>query len=191
MTLQLKQLRRMGRTVNVFGFPKVLPADVIKAALEQYSGLGTIVALEVGKSKRGPRAYANVQFTTRESVDYILELARCEELRYGSSYLKAQERDTDLVQRPRQFAFDMDGITLHFGCQVSKEKLKVLCEMRNATVKFGFNLRRLYFQVSYPTASYKLQLSYDNIWQMNLHCPRGLASRFLVIQVSLIEQLCL
>ncbi|KAL6541152.1 hypothetical protein OROMI_025035 [Orobanche minor] len=140
MSQELKQLRSMGRTVNVYGFPTLLSADTVKASLEQYTGLGIIVALE--------------------------------HLWYGPSYLKARERDTDLVQRPRQFALDMDGITLHFGCQVSKEILQVLCEMRNATVKFGFGLRRLYFEVKYPATSYKLQLSYENIWQLLYGAPR-------------------
>ncbi|KAJ9554107.1 hypothetical protein OSB04_018152 [Centaurea solstitialis] len=173
----------MGRTVNVYGFPSLLSADIIKAALEQYTGVGTIVALEVRKANRGSRAYANVQFTTREQADRILELGSCKRLWYGPSYLKARERDTDLVQKPRQYALDMDGITLHFGCQVSKEILQVLCEMRNATVKFGFGLRRLYFEVKYPATSYKLQLNYENIWQVHLHRSRGLASSYLVIQL--------
>ncbi|KAL6569740.1 hypothetical protein OROMI_014254 [Orobanche minor] len=173
----------MGRTVNVYGFPTLLSADTVKASLEQYTGLGSIVALEVRKANGGSRAYANVQFTTREQADRILELGSCKHLWYGPSYLKARERDTDLVQRPRQFALDMDGITLHFGCQVSKEILQVLCEMRNATVKFGFGLRRLYFEVKYPATSYKLQLSYENIWQVHLHRLRGLASSYLVIQL--------
>ncbi|KAI3734096.1 hypothetical protein L6452_13558 [Arctium lappa] len=179
----LKQLHRMGKTVNVYGFPNLVSADIIKAALERYTGLGTIVALEVRKSNGGSRAYAKVQFMTRERVDYILDLASSKHLWYGSSYLKAWEMDTDIVQKPRQFALDMDGITLHFGCQVSKEVLQALCEMRNATVRFGFGLRRLYFQVSYPTTSYKLQLSYDNIWQVQLHRSRGHAASYLVIQL--------
>ncbi|KAI3734100.1 hypothetical protein L6452_13562 [Arctium lappa] len=103
---------RMGKTVKVYGFPKLVSADIIKAALEKHTGLGTIVALEV-----------------------------------------------------------------------SKEVLQVLCEMRNVAVRFGFGLRRLYFQVSYPTTSYKLQLSYDNIWQMRLHRSRGHAASYLVIQL--------
>ncbi|KAI3817148.1 hypothetical protein L1987_10937 [Smallanthus sonchifolius] len=77
----------------------------------------------------------------------------------------------------------MEGATLHFGCQVSKECLSVLCKLENASVKFGFGLRKLYFGVPCFITSYKLQLSYENIWQVQLHCPRGVAARFLVIQL--------
>nr|GEX36453.1 probable RNA-dependent RNA polymerase 1 [Tanacetum cinerariifolium] len=89
----------------------------------------------------------------------------------------------DLVQKPRHYALETNGVTLHFGCQVSKQVLSVLYTMRNASVKFGFGARKLYFGVTEPRASYKLQLSYENIWQVQLHRPRGLNSSFLVIQL--------
>ncbi|CAH1431209.1 unnamed protein product [Lactuca virosa] len=43
--------------------------------------------------------------------------------------------------------------------------------------------RRLYFVVSYPTTSYKLQLSYENIWQVQLRRSRGNNAKFVVIQL--------
>ncbi|KAI3730499.1 hypothetical protein L1987_61669 [Smallanthus sonchifolius] len=134
------------------------------------------------------RAYARVQFTTRNRVEYILKLANSRKLWYDTSYLKAWERDIDLVQKPRQFAFEMEGATLHFGCQVPKECLSLLCKLENASVKFGFGLRKLYFGVPWFITSYKLQLSYENIWQVQLHCPHGVASRFLVIQICALVQ---
>ncbi|GJV96678.1 probable RNA-dependent RNA polymerase 1, partial [Tanacetum coccineum] len=89
----------------------------------------------------------------------------------------------DLVQKPRHYALETNGVTLHFGCQVSKQVLSVLYTMRNASVKFGFGARKLYFGVTEPHASYKLQLSYENIWQVQFHRPRGLTSSFLVIEL--------
>ncbi|KAM0042835.1 putative RNA-directed RNA polymerase [Helianthus debilis subsp. tardiflorus] len=175
----------MGKTVDVYGFPYLVSADVVKTVLEGYIGVvGSIEALEVRQKKPGDRAYARVQFTTKDHMECILSLANSRQLWYGRSYLKAWKKDIDLVQKPRQFAFEMEGATLHFGCQVSKTSLSVLCEMENASVKFGFGLRKLYFGVSEFMTSYKLQLSYENIWQVQLHCPRGgVGARFLVIQL--------
>ncbi|KAJ0553433.1 putative RNA-directed RNA polymerase [Helianthus annuus] len=174
----------MGKTVDVYGFPNLVSADVVKTVLEGYIGVvGSIEALEVRQKKPGDRAYARVQFTTKDDMECILNLANSRQLWYGRSYLKAWKKDIDLVQKPRQFAFEMEGATLHFGCQVSKTSLSVLCKMENASVKFGFRLRKLYFGVSEFMTSYKLQLSYENIWQVQLHCPRGVGARFLVIQL--------
>ncbi|GKA67286.1 hypothetical protein Tco_0767094 [Tanacetum coccineum] len=49
--------------------------------------------------------------------------------------------------------------------------------MKNASVKFGFKARKLYFGVTKPHASYKLQLSYENIWQVQFHRSFMLAYR--------------
>ncbi|KAL8218556.1 hypothetical protein R6Q57_021929 [Mikania cordata] len=171
------------KTVDISGFPTLVPEDVVKALLEEFTGAGSIEDLKVRLTKAGPRAYARVQFTTRNGVEYILELTRNKKIWYGTSYLKAWEKDVDLIQKPKQPAFEMEGATLHFGCQVSKESFSVLWKTENASVNFGFELRKLYFGVSWFITTYKLQLSYDNIWQVELHCPRGVAARFLVIQL--------
>ncbi|GKE83640.1 probable RNA-dependent RNA polymerase 1, partial [Tanacetum coccineum] len=172
----------MVKTVDVSGFPGLESADKIKTVLERYTGNGSIEALEVKQTNGGTRAYARVQFTTREKVDYIIDLASRSRLRYGRSYLKVWQKDMDLVQKPRHYALELNGVTLHFGCQVSKQVLSVLYTMKNASVKFGFGARKLYFGFTEPRASYKLQLSYENIWQVQFHRPRGYTSSFLVIQ---------
>lgn len=169
--------------MQVYGYPNLESAEVIKTSLENYTGPGTIYALEVKKSNRGSRSYAKVQFKTRERVEYIIDLANNKRLWFGRTYLKAFINDHDIEQRPKQFAFEMEGATVHFGCQVSKETLHVLSKMKNVSVKFGFGLRRLYFVVSYPTTSYKLQLSYENIWQVQLRRSRGNNAKFIVIQL--------
>lgn len=172
------------KTVDVSGFPRLVPADDVKTSLERYTGVGSIEALEVRQKNGASRAYARVQFTNKDKVDFIINLANLKRLWYGTSYLKAWERDMDLVQKPRQFAHQMEGVTLHFGCQVSEEVLSVLCEMKNASVKFGFGLRKLYFGVLDYNTSYKLQLSYENIWQVQLRRSRVIATRYIIIQVS-------
>lgn len=176
----------MGKTVDLYGFPYLVAAEVVKDFLEGYTGAGSIEAIEVWQKNPRDRASARVQFTEKDHAEYITDLANITQLWYGGSYLKAYEKDFDLVKKPRQFAFEMEHATLHFGCQVSTESLSVLCEMKNASVKFEFGLRKLYFGVPWSITSYKLQLAYENIWQS----PRGVTARFLVIQVSLIELLC-
>ncbi|KAJ0538806.1 putative RNA-directed RNA polymerase [Helianthus annuus] len=174
----------MGKTIDLYGFPDLVSADVVLTFLEGYTGVGSIEALEVKQKKAHKRAYARVQFRTDDHVEYILPLANNRKLLwYDTSYFMAQKMDFDLVKKPRQFACEMECTTLHFGCQVSTESLSVLCKMKNASVKFGSELRKLYFGVPWSTTSYKLQLAYENIWQVQLHCPRGVAARFLVIQL--------
>ncbi|KAI3817112.1 hypothetical protein L1987_10901 [Smallanthus sonchifolius] len=106
------------KTVDVSGFPTLVSADEIKRTLERLTGAGSIEALQVKQKNAGARAYSRVQFTTRNIVEYILKLSNSRKLWYGTSYLKAWEKDIDLVQKPRQFAFEMEGATLHFGCQL-------------------------------------------------------------------------
>nr|XP_043614354.1 probable RNA-dependent RNA polymerase 1 [Erigeron canadensis] len=173
----------MGKTINVYGFPSLDSAEKIKTALESYTGKGTIYALEVRKSKGGPRVYAKVQFTTRERAAYILDLAYKKRLWYDSSYLSAWEIDHDIEPRAKQFAFGMEDVTLLFGCQISKEIFSVLCGMRHVSVNFGFGLRKLYIVIPYPTTSYKLELRYESIRQAQLHRSHGLAASYLVIQL--------
>lgn len=78
----------MSKTVQVYGYPNLESAEVIKTSLENYTGPGTIYALEVKKSNRGSRSYAKVQFTTRERVEYVLDLANHKRLRFWYNVFK-------------------------------------------------------------------------------------------------------
>ncbi|CAN4081262.1 unnamed protein product [Withania somnifera] len=171
----------MGKTIQVFGFPYLLSAEVVKSFLEQYTGNGTVYALEVKLSRGGRRAFAKVQFNDSMSAEKIINLAS-KRLYFGSSYLKAWEMDTDII-RLRTYVNHMDGITLNFGCQISDEKFAVLGK-REVSIKFGVGLKKIYFLLSCGSADYKLELSYENIWQVVLHRPYGQNAQFLLIQVS-------
>nr|AAT38687.2 RNA-directed RNA polymerase, putative [Solanum demissum] len=114
----------MGKTIQVYGFPDLLSAEVVKSFLEKHTGYGTVCALEVKQSKRGSRAFAKVQFVDNISADKIINLAS-KRLYFGSSYLKAWEMKADIVQL-RAYVDHMDGITLNFGCQISDDKFAVL-----------------------------------------------------------------
>ncbi|CAN4081265.1 unnamed protein product [Withania somnifera] len=170
----------MGKTIQVSGFPYLLSAEVVKSFLEQFTGNGTVCALEVKLSREGRRAFATVQFTDSMSAEKIINLAS-KRLYFGSSYLKAWEMNTDIIQL-RTYENHMDGITLNFGCQISDEKFAVLGK-REVSIKFGVGLKKIYFLLSCGSADYKLELSYENIWQVVLHRPYGQNAQFLLIQL--------
>ncbi|KAJ8568981.1 hypothetical protein K7X08_037196 [Anisodus acutangulus] len=171
----------MGKTIQVFGFPYLVSAEAVKSFLEKYTGNGTVYALEVKQSKGGPRAFAKVQFANSRSADIIINLAS-QRLYFGSSYLKAWEMKTDIVQL-RTYVQQMDGITLNFGCQISDDKFAVLGSSRQVSIKFSIGLKKIYFLLTCGSADYKLQLSYENIWQIVLHRPYGQNAQFLLIQL--------
>ncbi|KAL3502016.1 hypothetical protein ACH5RR_036465 [Cinchona calisaya] len=173
----------MGKTIEVYGFPYLVSAEVITKFLEQITGQGTVYALEVKQSKGGRRAYAKVQFAGDRSAEHIIMLAQQRQLYYGSSYLKAWEKDRDMVPRPRTYVQQMDRIILSFGCQVSKNKFSVLWKKENVSVKFGVGMRKMHFILCIGYVCYKLELSYENIWQIILHRQRGQAAKVLLIQL--------
>ncbi|KAG8366464.1 hypothetical protein BUALT_Bualt17G0082700 [Buddleja alternifolia] len=172
----------MGKTIQVSGFPYLIAADVIKEFLESHTGKGTIVALEVKPSKRGPRPYAKVQFTNSKYAEIIIELAKSR-LDYGTSYLRAWESDINIVQNPRSYVHEMEQITLNFGCQTSKEKFSVLWKAESVSVKFGTGMKKMHFYLCFNSIEYRLQLSYENIWQIVLYSPPGQTAKLLLIQL--------
>lgn len=173
----------MGKTISLSGFPYVLPGEIVKDFIEQHTGGGTVVALEVREpQKKGSRAYAIVQFTSAKSADKIISLAN-QKLYFGRSYLKAFTKNFDLVPKAKEYAHYMESATIYFGCQISKEKFSVLWERDDISVKFGFGLRKLYFFMSYFALEYKLELFYENILQIELRRPRGQTAKFLLFQV--------
>ena len=175
----------MGKTIQVYGFPSTASVDEIKEFLEKYTGEGTIEALEVKKPKNGgSMTHAKVQFTSVRLAEHIISLSE-KRLWYGRNYLKAREMDLDIIPNPRTFLHSMDGITLHYGCQISKERFSVLWKAKNVSAKFGSGLRKFYFLLSHGSTEYKLELSYENIWQIRLQHPRGQITKFLLIQVGL------
>ncbi|KAL2518693.1 RNA-dependent RNA polymerase 1 [Abeliophyllum distichum] len=172
----------MGKTVQVFGFPYLVAAEAVKTFLEQHTGLGTVVALEVKQSKGGRRAYARVQFKNSTHADKIIYLAETR-LYYGTSYLKAWGMDIDIMQNPRTYMHEMERVTLNFGCQISREKFSVLWKNTSVSVQFGIGLKKMYFLFHFNNVDYKLQLSYENIWQIVLYRPRGQTAKLLLMQL--------
>ncbi|XP_034921150.2 probable RNA-dependent RNA polymerase 1 [Populus alba] len=91
--------------------------------------------------------------------------------------------DYDIVPTRMAAECTIDNITLHFGCQVSKDKFYALWHKENVSVNFGFVNRKIYLFLTYLSTKYKLELSYENIWQIELHRPRGQTKKFLNVQM--------
>ncbi|KAL3731284.1 hypothetical protein ACJRO7_028199 [Eucalyptus globulus] len=173
----------MGKTINVHGFPSLVTVDTVRGCLEQRTGRGTIYAIKVRQDKRGVRSYAIVQFMNADYAESIILLASRKDLWYGRSYLTARRVEHDIVQRPRTLSHSMEGITLHFGCQVSSKRFSTLWKGVNVSLRFGIGMRKFCFPLSYHNTEYKLELSYENIWQIELHRARGHKTMYLVIQL--------
>ncbi|PKI78141.1 hypothetical protein CRG98_001469, partial [Punica granatum] len=172
----------MGKTVNLHGFPSSTSAQRVQGFLEQITGEGTVYAIKVRPAKSDNRLYAIVQFMTAEDADRIIRLASTQ-LWYGKSYLTARKVDHDIVPKPRILSHSIEGVTLHFGCQISEQKFSSLWKVQNVSVDFGAGLRRFYFVLFYNQVEYKLDLSYENIWQIKLQRQRGRGSFYLLIQL--------
>ncbi|GLT61946.1 hypothetical protein SLA2020_346160 [Shorea laevis] len=174
----------MGKTIQLNGFPSSVTADEVKVFVEKRTGAGTVYAIKVRQNKSGgKRAFAIIQFTTTREAEYIISLAN-QFLWYGRSYLKAWQMKLDIVPKPRTFLHSIENITMHFGCQTSKEKFLILWKAENVSVNFGIGMRKLHFSLSHNYVEYKLELSYENVWQIELHRPRGQTAKYLLIQVS-------
>ncbi|KZV22426.1 RNA-dependent RNA polymerase 1-like [Dorcoceras hygrometricum] len=173
----------MGKTVYVSGFPHLIAAELIKEYFEVYTGRETVDAVEMKPSKQGPRPYAKVQFVNHSCAQQIVALANSRRLYYGRSYLKAREMDVDIIPRVKAYSHEMEEVTLNFGCQISRDKFAVLWKGSKVSVKFGTGMKKMYFHLSFNLDEYKLQLSYENIWQIVLYCPPDQTARFLVIQL--------
>ncbi|KAK6931655.1 RNA-dependent RNA polymerase, eukaryotic-type, partial [Dillenia turbinata] len=173
----------MARTIHVFGFPSTTSAEDLKKFLEQYVGVGEVYALKVRLPKTGgTRAFAFVQFISAKHCEHIISLAS-KRLFYGSSYLKVKMAKTDIVPRPRIPRNEIKIVTLHVGCQISKDRLSELWKGSSVSVDFGIQLRKLYFYISHCRAEYKLVISNENIWKIKLYHPRGQIPKFLVVQL--------
>ncbi|KAK9115806.1 hypothetical protein Sjap_014753 [Stephania japonica] len=172
----------MSKTVQVSGFPSNVTAEVVKKFLEGRTGEGTVYALKIRQHKgSNPRAFAVVQFTTPQSVEQICLLNR--RMYYGLSYLTVRKMERDIVPKPRVPWLSLNAAMLHFGCQVSDDRFFTLWKGMDAEIEFGFGFRKVKFLLSHDHVDYKLELSYDSIWQIQLHRQGGSNASFLIIQV--------
>ncbi|TVU15539.1 hypothetical protein EJB05_39064, partial [Eragrostis curvula] len=184
----------MGRTILVSGFDLTDSADHVKDLLERIAGIGTIFALKLRPPKKvttTSKAFAVVQFDTEKSASLVESAAQRNVLRNGRFYLKVRPADRDIVPRPKTTMFSLEDTVLHFGCLVKENVLHVLWSAKEVSVKFGFDMKKIQFYLIYNFIKYKLELSYESIWDMKLHRPPAHRSRtkFLLIQVQAVPKI--
>jgi RNA-dependent RNA polymerase len=180
-----------GRTIRISGFALTDNAEFVKDYLEKISGPKTIFALKLRHPKNisatsvAP-AFAIVQFETQESASLVEIAAQRNVLRRGRFFLKVRPADHDIVPRPRTPMFCLEDAGLHFGCLVNANVLSVLWKAEEVSVKFGFDMKSIQFCLFYNLKNYRLEISYDSIWEMQLHRPPAHRSptKFLLIQVG-------
>ncbi|KAJ4961449.1 hypothetical protein NE237_021359 [Protea cynaroides] len=177
----------MGKTIQLSGFPPSVNAEAVKEFLEVRTGNGTVYALKIRLQNRTPRrpalAFAIVQFTTEIYAELVTSLVN-RRLDYGTSSLKVWGMERDIVPKPRPSILILEHTKLHFGCQVSSDRFSVLWSGQNVVVNFGFELRKIYFFLSYGRVQYKLELSYEDLWKIQLRRPHDQnRSKFLLIQM--------
>jgi hypothetical protein len=65
----------------------------------------------------------------------------------------------------------------------------VLWKAKGVAVKFGFDRKTIVFYLSYNYKNYKLEISYESRWEVQLHRPPAHRSRtkFLLIQVGSVQ----
>ncbi|KAI9075013.1 hypothetical protein K1719_043063 [Acacia pycnantha] len=173
----------MGRTIELYGFPSDVSVSNVKPFVEKITGEGTVFAIRIRQGKgKVPRAFAIIQFEDAKNASDLISLPD-KSIWYGRSYLKARELEKDIVPKPRTFMHSLEDVKLHFGCQMSKERFHVLWKSVTKEVNFGIGMRKIQFLLSYRRVDYKLELSYENIWQIELHRPRGETAVYLLIQL--------
>ncbi|KAJ0987263.1 hypothetical protein J5N97_005619 [Dioscorea zingiberensis] len=134
--------------------------------------------------KRGSRAYAFVQFLTSKHATEVSLIAQQRRLSYGTFILTTKSAEHDIVQKPRIHLFTLKDAKLHLGCPLSAKKISVQWSCKGVDVDFGFNLRKIVFFISLVGQSYKLQLSYESIWEIQLLRSPEKQQKFLLIQVQ-------
>ncbi|KAL1569847.1 RNA-directed RNA polymerase [Salvia divinorum] len=177
----------MGRTIQISGLPSLLSAEKIRMIFLEHEILRNIVgktiyAIQVKmKQEPGSRAYAIVQFTDNLDDETLMRLRNFRP-RCGNSYLKFWDQK-DIVPNPRTYDNVMEGVDLNLGCQVSQDKFSVLWKAANVCVKFGTGLKIMHLLLCHELVEYRLQLYYDNIWQIVLYDSGSHASKLLLIQL--------
>lgn len=179
----------VGKTIQVSGFALNDSADYVKDLLERIAGTGTVYALKLRHPRNlspTSRSFAIVQFQTEAHASLVENAAKRDVLRSGRYYLKVRSTERDIVPRPRTAMFTLQDATLHFGCLLKERVLSVLWSGRAVLVEFGFDMKKIYFHLSYNSIKYKLELSYESIWEIQLHRPpaHGPRTKFLLIQVQ-------
>ncbi|TQD70934.1 hypothetical protein C1H46_043543 [Malus baccata] len=91
--------------------------------------------------------------------------------------------DHDIVPKPRTALHSLQNLGLYFGCKTGKEELSYFWCSDNVSVDFGIRIQKVICLLKYDEVEYKLELSYENIWQTELYSPRGHTAKKLLFQL--------
>ncbi|RHN78072.1 putative RNA-directed RNA polymerase [Medicago truncatula] len=174
------------KTIELSGFPCYETVYDVKSFVEHYTGEGSVVAMKIREGKgHVRRAFAIIQFTTAKHATYMMTLSNISlpTWRYGGYDLKVREMERDIDPRPIAFLESLDHVKLHFGCPISKERFSALWRDVDVSVEFGIGMRKWQFSMRHDDKMFKLELSYENIWKIELHRPRGKTAKYLLIQL--------
>lgn len=173
----------MGKTIELSGFPFYVTVDHVKTYVEHITGEGTVFAVKIRQSQgKDQRIFAIIQFISARNASLMMSKAT-KKLLFGNSRLKAREMMKDIVPNPRSSQHCLNNVKLHFGCQLSEERISVLWRNMDVRLCFGSGMRKFHFFLSHNNSEYKLELYYENIWKIELHRPRGETANYLLIQV--------
>ncbi|XP_020584591.1 probable RNA-dependent RNA polymerase 1 isoform X2 [Phalaenopsis equestris] len=176
-----------GKTIQVSGFPLHTTAIQVKECLEYYTGEGSVFAVKLRHPKvikSTSKAFAIVQFISSTGATKVKYMTRQQRLCFEKSYLTSRDVERDIVPKPITASHVMEDVIVHFGCQISEKKLYILWTARDARIEFGFNLRKISLFTSWEDCLYKLELSYESIWEIQLYHSVAQRCRFLQIQVQ-------
>ncbi|KAH7656048.1 RNA-directed RNA polymerase protein [Dioscorea alata] len=186
-----------GKTIKIYGLPNTVTAIEVKKFLEKHVSKGSVAAIKVRHqedSERISNTLVVVQFLTSKLAKKITWRARQGHLKYKTFVLTTKSAERAIVPQPRIPWFTLEGATLHLGCPISSKEFSVLCIFNDVKVDFGASLRKIYFFILSGSQSYKLELSYESIWEIKLlRCHKGRKfhkgkkeedKKFLLVQVQ-------
>uniref|UniRef100_M8BB58 RNA-dependent RNA polymerase n=1 Tax=Aegilops tauschii TaxID=37682 RepID=M8BB58_AEGTA len=151
-----------GKTLQVSGFPATFNVHHVKDLLERIVGVGKVCAVKLRPPKNSSansRSFAIVQFETEAHASLVVNAARGNALRSGR------------------------GCNIAFWLPSEGQSLSVLWSGTGVSIEFGFAMKKIDFCLTYNSKKYKLELSYESIWEIQIHQPPGSQKKFLLIQV--------
>ena len=168
----------MGKTVNVSGFPPEVNAMEVRQLFESITGSGTIHAIRLKKTKHGEKFYALVQFAQETHANKLLtqstEVNTPYRLNFHEWKYEIDSKDKASMEHY------IDGLLMHFGFLATPEKFKYLYSVG---CSFGSGNQNLHFS-AHLSEDYRMELPYENIWQISWHLSQEKDSKLLLIQLK-------
>ncbi|XP_058742779.1 RNA-dependent RNA polymerase 1-like isoform X2 [Vicia villosa] len=89
----------------------------------------------------------------------------------------------DINPKSSATEYSLNHVKLYFGCPISKEKLSVLWRNVDVSLVFEIGMGKWRFSMCHNSMKFKLELSNENIWKIELHQQPGKTEKYLLIQL--------